>query len=272
MSAMGVIVRYVLIGSLFSTLFACSKQPKPASEQVNELSSKRIAEGLASDDPRIRTTSIEQAMRMAPDLRKSLFAEPLAILMRSKDRATRINAVRAALELSISDAIRPSILDALTTARLTPEELRPIPWSYRAILSSILRTSGDPEIARLGFIYPILGRWKEFGVRKGYETRMSAPTGETDWVISPDGMVIETRPEFKPPSSSDLFSFDSFRKVSDDLFDLNVDGDVKRFKVPMNEKSNLEVTSVAEVEKETTPSVRELMIVTPDWGSAPQPK
>lgn len=122
----------------------------------------------------------------------------------------------------------------------------------------------DPEIAV--FLARIAGRWTLSYFRKGNtlwypDHGMSAPKNKTVYDFGPNELVIRFMPEFGLPSVTDRLVYDSVRRVSPDLFDVDLQKfcepagtQIKRFKLSSDGKT-LELAADADTNPNPTVQV-----------------
>jgi hypothetical protein len=135
----------------------------------------------------------------------------------------------------------------------------------------------DP--VRGAFLRRIGGRWKLSYFRKGNQTwwpdhGTAQPKNQTHYLFGPAELLIESRPEFNPPSITTRLVYGSVRKISEDLFDLALHKpcepateETKRYKLSANGKT-LEIATDAESNPEPTVQVLELV----EGASAANPR
>jgi hypothetical protein len=131
----------------------------------------------------------------------------------------------------------------------------------------------DPVVS--AFLQRIAGRWNFAHVRKGNESwwpdhGSSKPKNEVHYLFGPRALLIESRPEFGLPSITSCFVYGSGRKVSEELFDLELHkpsepapGEVKRFKLSADKKT-LEMATDAEGNPQ--PTIQVLEFVGASWS------
>jgi hypothetical protein len=125
----------------------------------------------------------------------------------------------------------------------------------------------DPAIST--FLRRIAGRWNFAYVRKGNtvwwpDHGSSRPKNQIHYLFGLTELLIESRPEFNLPSITDRFVYGSVRKVSADLFDVELINasehteEIKRFKLSPDGKT-LEIATGADLSSEPTCQVLELV-------------
>ena len=126
----------------------------------------------------------------------------------------------------------------------------------------------DP--VRTAFLRRIGGRWKLSYFRKGNQSwwpdhGTAQPKNQTHYLFGPLELLIESRPEFNPPSITARLVYGSVRKISEDLFDLGLykpcepaTEEFKRYKLSPNGKT-LEIAIDAQSNPEPTVQVLELV-------------
>ena len=131
------------------------------------------------------------------------------------------------------------------------------------------------------FLSRIAGRWKFSYVRKGNQMwypdhGMAPPHTQVHYLFGPKELVIETRPEFDLPYVSDRFTYGPVRKISAELFDMELIHECgtdsptpKRFKLSSDGKT-LELADY--VDKESDPTVQVLQFVDKLVQRGNQPK
>jgi len=223
---------------------ACAKKPGEES----------LAQRLVAKDASSRVKALTKAKALPPEARPAL-AGSLVPLLRAGDTDTRLNAVDAATKLGLGgEELRAAVIDALSRV-------------------------GTEDALATAFLYRIAGRWNFAYVRKG-NTRWwpdhgtAAPRKQTHYIFRPTELVMESRPEFNPPSITDRFVYGSVRGVSADLFDVKLQkpddpsgGEIKRFKLSTNGKT-LELAVDAEGNAE--PTVQVLELVDANWSDVKQ--
>jgi hypothetical protein len=112
-----------------------------------------------------------------------------------------------------------------------------------------LNRVGTEDALATAFLYRIAGRWNFVYVRKGNrrwwpDHGLAASRNQTHYIFRPTELVMESGPEFNPPSITDRFVYGSVRGVSADLFDVKLQrpddpsgGEIKRFKLSANGKT-----------------------------------
>jgi hypothetical protein len=223
---------------------ACAK--KPAEES--------LAQRLVAKDASSRVKALTEAKALPPEARRTL-AGSLVPLLRTGDTDTCLNAVDAATKLGLGgEELRAAVIDALNRV-------------------------GTEDALATAFLYRIAGRWNFVYVRKGNrrwwpDHGLAAPRNQTHYIFRPTELVMESRPEFNPPSITDRFVYGSVRGVSPDLFDVKLQkpddpsgGEIKRFKLSANGKT-LELAVDAEGNAE--PTVQVLELVDANWSDVKQ--
>ena len=223
---------------------ACAKRPAEES----------LAQRLVAKDASSRVKAVTEAKALPPEARRTLTGS-LVPLLRAGDADTRLNAV-----------------DAATKVGLSGEELR------AAVIDALNRVGTEDALAT-AFLYRIAGRWNFAYVRKGKarwwpDHGMAAPRNQTHYIFRPTELVMESRPEFNPPSITDRFVYGSVRGVSADLFDVKLQkqddpsgGEIKRFKLSANGKT-LELA--VDAERNAEPTVQVLELVDANWTDVKQ--
>ena len=175
----------------------------------------------------------------------------MTVLLRSDNADTRMHA-----------------MDAATKLDLAGRELR-------AALVDALNGVGTEDAQGTAFLYRIAGRWNFAYVRRGNERwwpdrGMSRPKNEIHYLFRPKELLLESRPEFSLPSITDRFVYGSVRKISTDLFDVELHkpaesaaGEIKRFRLSPDGKI-LEIAADAESAPE--PTIQVLELVDTDWS------
>jgi hypothetical protein len=130
----------------------------------------------------------------------------------------------------------------------------------------------DPTVS--SFLRRIAGRWNFAYVRKGNQRWWpdhgpSRPKNEVHYLFGPKELLIESRPEFNQPSINDRFVYGSVRKVSADLFDVELfrppgpAQEIKRFKLSSDGRT-LEIATDADQTSE--PSIQVLELIDANWS------
>ena len=140
-------------------------------------------------------------------------------------------------------------------------------------------TPQDP--IRAAFLRRLGGRWKLSYFRKGNQSwwpehGMAQPKNQIHYLFGPTELLIESRPEFNPPSITARLVYGSVRKISEDLFDLSLykpcepaTEEFKRYKLSANGKT-LEIATDAEGNPEPTVQVMELVDINGAATANPQ--
>jgi hypothetical protein len=223
---------------------ACAKKPVEES----------LGQRLVARDASSRFEALPAAKALPPEARRTL-ASSLVPLLRTGDTDTRLDAVDAATKLGLGgEELRAAVIDALNRV-------------------------GTQDALATVFLYRIAGRWNFVYVRKGNrrwwpDHGLAAPRNQTDYIFRPTDLVMESRPEFNPPSITDRFIYGSVRGVSAGLFDVKLlkpddpsGGETKRFKLSANAKT-LELAVDAEGNAE--PTVQVLELVDANWWDVRQ--
>jgi hypothetical protein len=140
-------------------------------------------------------------------------------------------------------------------------------------------TPEDP--VRTAFLRRIGGRWKLSYFRKGNQSwwpdhGTAQPKNQTHYLFGPTELLIESRPEFNPPSITARLVYGPVRKISEDMFDLALykpcepaTEQLKRYKLSANGKT-LEIATDAEGNPE--PIVQVMEFVDPNGTAAADPR
>lgn len=132
------------------------------------------------------------------------------------------------------------------------------------------------DASRSAFLRRIGGRWNLAYFRKGNQRwwpdhGTAQPKNKTHYLIGPAELLVESRPEFSPPSITTRFAYGSVRKISADLFDLALhkpcepaSEEIKRFKLSADGKT-LEIVTDAAGSPE--PIVQVMELVDSNWSS-----
>jgi hypothetical protein len=141
--------------------------------------------------------------------------------------------------------------------------------------------AGPDNTVRAAFLRRIGGRWKLSYLRKGNQTwwldhGKAQPKNQIHYLFGPTELLVESRPEFNPPSVTARLVYGSVRKISADLFDLALQKpcepaseEIKRFKISADGKT-LEIAADAEGNPE--PTVQILELVDANWADAVNPQ
>jgi hypothetical protein len=143
------------------------------------------------------------------------------------------------------------------------------------------KEAGPDHTVRAAFLRRIGGRWKLSYLRKGNQTwwpdhGKAQPKNQIHYLFGPTELLVESRPEFNPPSVTARLVYGSVLKISADLFDLALQKpcepgseEIKRFKISAGGKT-LEIAADAEGNPE--PTVRILELVDANWADAVNPQ
>ncbi len=129
-----------------------------------------------------------------------------------------------------------------------------------------------PELS--SFLRRIAGRWNFAYVRKGNsrwwpDHGLARPNNQIHYLCGRKELLIESRPEFGLPSITDRFVYGSVRKISAELFDVELlksgepAREIKRFRLSPDGKT-LEIATDAE--RSSEPSIQVLELVDANWS------
>jgi hypothetical protein len=132
------------------------------------------------------------------------------------------------------------------------------------------------DTLRTAFLRRITGRWNFTYFHRGNQNwwpdhGAARPKNQIHYLFGPAELLIESRPEFTPPSITARFVYGSVRQISADLFDVALykpcepaTEEIKRFKLSANGKT-LEIAADAEGSPE--PTIQVLELVDANWSN-----